>query len=157
TRKARMNVRTNSHNNSSAIGVMAACAGLACSGARGALFTDEPLAPTAVSWHNEQGDLNWDGCTHPYSAWFHGVGDLPGGALSSDALGVSAEGAVVVGVSEGTAVSGGDPAPLAFTWTACRGMAPLATPAEGGFSSGALAASANGSVVVGMGQDAGGD
>jgi probable HAF family extracellular repeat protein len=133
-----------------------ATAGMACSAAHSALWTTDPITATPVSWHNEQGDLNWDGCTHPFSGWFHGVGDLAGGAFSSDALSVSADGAVVVGVSEAVLVQGGDPAPLAFTWTACQGIAALATPGQAGFSSEALGASANGSVVVGIGQGADG-
>jgi probable HAF family extracellular repeat protein len=74
---------------------------------------------------------------------FIGVGDLAGGAADSAALGVSADGSVVVGESESASGT------QAFRWTEAGGIAGL------GFLSGvdpystARAVSANGSVIVG--------
>lgn len=74
---------------------------------------------------------------------FQGLGDLPGGAVSSDALGVSANGNVVVGSSVGA--SGRE----AFRWSVgtMTGLGHLASyPTE----SIAAAASADGQVIVGV-------
>lgn len=69
-----------------------------------------------------------------------GLGDLPGGGFFSRAYGISADGSVIVGASE---VSD-DFNTEAFSWTADGGMVGI-----GGNRSAALAASANGSVIVG--------
>lgn len=82
---------------------------------------------------------------------FTGVGDLPGGAATSEAFGVSADGAVVVGRSE--SADGSE----AFRWTVGGGLSGL------GFLSGsvpfseAVGVSADGSVVVGNSYDGNGD
>ena len=72
-----------------------------------------------------------------------GLGDLPGGLFYSKANGVSADGSVVVGVSEGA--NGNE----AFRWTQATGMVGLGVLPGGYFSSSALGVSADGSVVVG--------
>ncbi len=86
-----------------------------------------------------------------------GLGDLPGGAFSSSAAGVSADGSVVVGSSESAAAGTesllGQPLE-SFRWTPAGGMASLGVlpggwQSNGRSYSGASAASADGSVVVG--------
>ena len=72
-----------------------------------------------------------------------GLGDLPGGGFSSLALGVSADGSVVVGQSVGA--SGFE----AFRWTSGDGMVGLGDLPGGSARSYASGASADGSVVVG--------
>ncbi len=79
-----------------------------------------------------------------------GLGDLPGGLFYSDASGVSADGSVVVGVSEGA--NGWE----AFRWTQATGMVGLGDLAGGSFDSAAWGVSADGSVVVGDGNSANG-
>jgi probable HAF family extracellular repeat protein len=76
-------------------------------------------------------------------ALFMGLGDLPGGSLSSIAYGVSADGSVVVG--SGQSASGME----AFRWTEAGGMVGLGDLPGDGFYSDARAVSADGSVVVG--------
>lgn len=72
---------------------------------------------------------------------FFGLGDLEGGGFSSEALGVSANGSVVVG--RGTSAEGLD----AFRWTASEGIAGL----EGlSIYSDPYGVSDDGSVVVGI-------
>lgn len=143
-------------NKLSAVGSLVLLAGLACSAAPGAQPPTQPITATWVAWHNEQGDLvfdsNWDGCLHPASAWFHGVGDLPGGAFASDARGISPDGLVVVGFSDAAPAPDEPGASTAFVFTACTGIAPLAAPTEPGFSSEAVGASFNGDVIVGAAQ-----
>ena len=78
-----------------------------------------------------------------------GLGDLDGGAFDSRATGVSANGAVVVGV--GTSASG----PEAFRWEGGV-MSGLGDLDGGAFQSQANAVSADGSVVVGWGTTASG-
>ena len=68
------------------------------------------------------------------------------GGLESEALGVSADGAVVVGVAEDRYGR-----PRAFRWTAEQGMQDLGT--LGGNWSKAMAVSPKGTVVVGVAQD----
>jgi probable HAF family extracellular repeat protein len=63
------------------------------------------------------------------AAPFVGLGDLPGGDLSSFALGVSADGSVVVGA--GNSAAGNE----AFRWTAATGMAGLGDLPGGSFFS----------------------
>ena len=79
------------------------------------------------------------------AASFAGLGGLPGGSFSSSALGVSADGSVVVGSSSGT--NGTE----AFRWTVTDGMVGLGDLPGGSFGSQANAVSADGSVVVGSG------
>jgi len=79
------------------------------------------------------------------AASFAGLGGLPNGSFSSGAFGVSADGSVVVGRSNGA--NGGE----AFRWTNTDGMVGLGDLPGGRFSSGALGVSADGSVVVGSG------
>jgi len=57
------------------------------------------------------------------AASFQGVGDLPGGFVSSDAQGVSADGQVVVGLSY-SATSANQPE--AYRWTQAGGIVGLA-------------------------------
>jgi probable HAF family extracellular repeat protein len=106
-------------------------------------------------------------CSHPYvlivavalsptsasgSPWFSGVGDLPGGAGYSDVLGISGDGAVVVGDS--TSSSG---VSEAFRWTVTGGIVGLGDLSGGSFQSYAAAASADGSVIAGAGNTAEGE
>jgi probable HAF family extracellular repeat protein len=79
-----------------------------------------------------------------------GLGDLPGGNISSFANGVSADGSVVVG--GGFSASGTE----AFRWTSGGGMVGLGDLPGGSFSSQAVGVSADGSVVVGAGSSASG-
>lgn len=81
---------------------------------------------------------------------FQGLGDLPGGPFHSVALGVSADGSVVVGYSSSSA--GGWEA---FRWEGGV-MTGLGDLPGGGFSSQATGVSADGSVVVGTGVAASG-
>jgi probable HAF family extracellular repeat protein len=74
---------------------------------------------------------------------FLGLGILPGGTFSQ-ALGISADGLVVVGLSTSTAGPNGE----AFRWTSGTGMVGLGF-LPGYTNSSALAASTDGSVVVG--------
>ena len=85
-------------------------------------------------------------------ATFEGLGDLPGGAVSSFAYGVSADGAVVVGFSVSASASPGNLE--AFRWTADGGMVALGDLPGGRFASRAVATSADGSVVVGFSSSA---
>jgi probable HAF family extracellular repeat protein len=75
-----------------------------------------------------------------------GLGDLPGGVLRSEAYGVSADGAVVVGSS-----SAHETDYEAFRWTAEGGMVGLGDLTGGYFGSEARAVSGDGAVVVGYG------
>lgn len=84
---------------------------------------------------------------------FTGVGDLPGGSSSSTATGISGDGSVIVGFSNGEE---GDEA---FRWTEAGGIQglgdlPGGNPnlPGGAFSSSATGASADGSVIVGSGR-----
>jgi probable HAF family extracellular repeat protein len=72
-----------------------------------------------------------------------GLGDLPGGETNSGAWGVSADGQVVVGVSE--SASGRE----AFRWTEAGGMVGLGDLPGGKFDSVANDTTADGSIVVG--------
>ncbi len=82
--------------------------------------------------------------TEGMNAPFFGLGDLSGGNFSSEALGLSADGAVVVGGSE--SANGTE----AFRWTAAGGMQGLGDLPGGAFSSLAFDVSADGTVVVGL-------
>jgi probable HAF family extracellular repeat protein len=81
---------------------------------------------------------------------FQGLGDLPGGEVGSLARGISADGSVVIGESEGTAGS------EAFRWTPAGGIAGLGFLPGGAAPSAARGASADGSVIVGASTDGGG-
>jgi probable HAF family extracellular repeat protein len=78
---------------------------------------------------------------------FQGLGELPGGDFYSTALGISADGSTVVGVSTVGSVHS-----QAFRWTKETGMVGLGYLFDDAYSSGALGASSGGSVVVGRGQ-----
>ena len=82
------------------------------------------------------------------AASFQGLGDLPGGSFGSGALGVSADGSVVIGY--GNSASGYE----AFRWTAGGGMVGLGDLPGGIFSSVANGVSADGLVVVGYSSSA---
>ena len=93
------------------------------------------------------------GVTFPaQAASFQKLTSLPGGGFSPfalwSALGVSADGSVVVGSSK-SASSGGTGRTEAFRWTQATGMVGLGVLPGGYFSSSALGVSADGSVVVG--------
>lgn len=75
---------------------------------------------------------------------FQGLGDLSGGIYASNATGVSADGAVVVGYSSTSAGS------VAFRWTLAEGMLSLGYLPGGDASSYARGVSGDGSVVVGQ-------
>jgi len=79
------------------------------------------------------------------SAGMQPLGDLTGGSFESQAFGVSADGAVVVGY--GIAVNGQE----AFRWTASGGMQGLGDLPGGDYLSVARAVSADGSAVAGIG------
>src|SRR3990172_9509444 len=82
----------------------------------------------------------------PFSAPpFQGLGDLPGGALFSDARGVSGDGSVVVGMSHSAAANF-----EAYRWTAGGGMVGGMGYLPGGLAiNEARGVSGDGSVVVG--------
>ncbi len=81
---------------------------------------------------------------------FTGLGDLTGGSFWSEAFGVSADGAVVVG--QGKSASGTE----AFRWTESSGMVGLGDLDGGGFDSEAYGVTADGAVVVGVGNSVSG-
>jgi probable HAF family extracellular repeat protein len=68
------------------------------------------------------------------------LGELPGGNYYANAYGVSSDGAVVVGYAASKALG----AEVAFRWTSAEGMVALSN-----LDSAALAASTDGSIVVG--------
>ncbi len=87
--------------------------------------------------------------------FFMGLGDLPGAAFASHALGVSQDGLVVVGMGHSTAAN------QPFRWTPSTGMLNLrgfsAAQGGGGYPSGyANAVSSDGRVVVGASDQAAG-
>jgi probable HAF family extracellular repeat protein len=82
------------------------------------------------------------------AATFTPLGDLPGGAFSSGAYGISADGSVVVGQSE--SANGFE----AFRWTDEGGLVGLGDLPGGAFESFASAVTPDGSVVVGYGSNA---
>ncbi len=75
-----------------------------------------------------------------------GLGQLPGGVSGSESFGVSADGSLVVGLSERTLGF------EAFTWTSGGGMIGLGDLPGGTFASKATGVSANGLVVGGQGR-----
>lgn len=80
-----------------------------------------------------------------------GVGDLPGGRRESEAVGVSADGCVVVGGASSEASS---PYLEAYRWTPEQGMVGLGDFPGGVFSGGASDVNFDGSIVVGTSQSA---
>jgi probable HAF family extracellular repeat protein len=78
------------------------------------------------------------------------VGHLPGGEPQTQAFGISADGAVVVGGSRGDYLQ-------AFRWTAAGGIVGLGDLPGGSALSSARGASADGSVVVGYSSTTGGN
>ncbi len=87
---------------------------------------------------------------NPQTPTFEGVGDLPGGATSSAAHDISADGATVVGESDGA--NGTE----AFTWTSGAGIGGLGFLPGGSAPSVARAVSSDGAVVVGSSLDGSG-
>ncbi len=81
---------------------------------------------------------------------FHGLGDLPGGSVYSEAWGVSGDGRVVVGVSNSAFGS------EAFRWESGL-MIGLSDLSGGSFSSEARAVTPNGSTIVGRGYSTAGN
>lgn len=73
------------------------------------------------------------------------LGDLPGASFYSEALDISADGSIVVGVSD--AATGW---PSAYRWTQAGGMVALGDLAGGVFSSSAFGISADGGTIVGQ-------
>jgi probable HAF family extracellular repeat protein len=84
-------------------------------------------------------------------ASFQGLGDLPGGAISSGASAVSADGTTVVGVSLVTDHSPAGTEQEAFRWTAAEGMVGLGDLDTAFMFSRARDVSGDGSVIVGEG------
>lgn len=87
-----------------------------------------------------------------------GLGDLPGGEIFSSAAGISSDGSVIVGRSSSTD-SSALPVTLfsgteAFRWTAETGLIGLGDLPGGNFFSAAIAASGDGSVIVGQSESA---
>jgi probable HAF family extracellular repeat protein len=80
-------------------------------------------------------------------ATFTPLGDLPGAAVGSAALAVSADGSVVVGVGDSGALNAGE----AARWTAATGWVGLGDLPGGSFLSIATDVSADGSVICGNG------
>ncbi len=83
--------------------------------------------------------------TSAFGQRFVVLGDIFGGSDASEAFDVSADGTVVVGVSD--SINGWE----AFRWTEADGMEPLGDLPGGDFESWAFGVSADGSVVVGRG------
>jgi uncharacterized membrane protein len=96
------------------------------------------------------GGLHQEAFTWHSSGTFQLLGDLAGGTVFSQALGISADASTIVGSS--SSALGGE----AFLWTAGGGMVALGDLAGGGFGSFATDVSANGSVIVGGGSTAAG-
>jgi probable HAF family extracellular repeat protein len=104
--------------------------GLACS-ADGSVVVGEYSSPStqAFRWTSAGG--------------FIGLGDLSTPLVSSQAIGVSPDGSIVVG--QGTSASGKE----AFRWTQNTGMEPLGDLPGGSFKSFARAVTNDGSVIIG--------
>ena len=117
---------------------------------QGAAISGDGSRVAGITW-TPDGGLHQEAFTWHSSGAFQLLGDLAGGAVRSEAIGMSADGSTIVGVS--TSALGGE----AFLWTAGGGMVPLGDLAGGGFSSNASDASANGSVIVGRGLTAAGN
>jgi probable HAF family extracellular repeat protein len=80
------------------------------------------------------------------AASFQGLGDLPGGLNFSSAIGISADGSTIVGISGSSNTTGQE----AFRWNQDTGMVGLGDLVGGTFDSTARGTSANGSIVVGQ-------
>lgn len=76
---------------------------------------------------------------------FQGLGDLPGGSVSSDSRGISGDGKVVIGLSSSTESFGGE----GFRWDEANGLNGLGSLPGGTTGNQALAVSADGSTIVG--------
>ncbi|HWP30167.1 MAG TPA: hypothetical protein VNK96_00345 [Fimbriimonadales bacterium] len=83
-------------------------------------------------------------------SFFKGLGDLPGGGVSSVAYGISRDGSTVIG--SGYSANG----PEGFRWTEATGLVGLGDLPGGSFESYAYGVSENGSVIVGMSNSANG-
>ncbi len=81
------------------------------------------------------------------------LGSLPGGECESVAMGVSADGSIIVGKAMSVAGRTGPPT-VAFRWTAAEGMVGLGDLPGGDFYSEAYGVSADGSVIVGYSSSA---
>ncbi len=91
--------------------------------------------------------LTFPGPTSANSFSFQGVGDLPGGTVSSVAFGVSADGSTVVGWS--ISANGQE----AYRWTRGGGMVGLGDLPGGNFNSSANGVSSDGSAIIGLGKN----
>jgi len=78
------------------------------------------------------------------------IGDLPGGAVFSEARAINADGSVIAGT--GTSASGTE----AYRWTSAGGMQGLGDLAGGAFNSVPEGISADGSVIIGFSTSASG-
>ena len=78
-----------------------------------------------------------------YAGEFHGMGDVPGGGVQSQALGVTADGKTVVGMS--SSVNGIE----AVRWTVNDGIEVIGDLPGGGYIARALGISGDGSFIVG--------
>lgn len=87
----------------------------------------------------------------PIVPFFTAIGDLPGGAVFSQAYRISGDGSTVVGRSESAAGL------EAVVWTSASGLVPIGDLPGGDTSAFALGVSAGGGVVVGLGSSAGSD
>lgn len=96
--------------------------------------------------------IAWSMCAGADVPSFVGVGDLPGGSVASKALAVSGNGAVVVGTSKSDDGESGPARWEAFRWNSAGGIQGLGDLLGGDFDSAAHGASANGSVIVGLGK-----
>ncbi len=83
-----------------------------------------------------------------HAASFQGIGDIAGGSFQSTAQGISADGLTVVGQGQGATSAN-----VAVIWTAATGIKALYSSSTSGVAN---KVSANGSVVVGRDDSAGG-
>jgi probable HAF family extracellular repeat protein len=131
--------------------------------ARAALFTglgdlpggDFQSVPSTVSSEGTVVGRSYSGLGIEAFRWTSGggmvgLGDFDDGSFDSQAMGVSANGSVVVGY--GSTASGLE----AFRWTSGGGMVSLGDLSGGGFYSEGFGVSADGSVVIGRSSSGGG-
>jgi uncharacterized membrane protein len=116
---------------------------------QGAAISGDGTRVAGITW-TPDGGLHQEAFTWHSSGAFQRLGDLAGGTVFSQALGISADASTIVGSS--SSALGGE----AFLWTAGGGMVALGDLAGGGFGSFATDVSANGSVIVGGGSTAAG-
>jgi uncharacterized membrane protein len=102
-----------------------------------------PDAHTVVGWSGNSAG-NYEAMRWTAETGMVALGDLPGGAFSSIASGVSSNGAIVVG--SGLSAQGYE----GFRWSAETGMIGLGDLPGGSFYSYAYAVSANGQTIVGQ-------